>query len=245
MPTLYRWRLTAGGGCVTAHGIVSGHPKLENGLFIHTSAVTEAVTVDGVLLLTTCSGSVYTLRPESIAPQCREKTEECLRTFQIDGGFVERCVQAHLETAEAAGRTLAPGQLFLEVVGNAVVRALFKAGEEELISVRPTVHAGMFQDSDSVLVTDLEGGRVDFRYFPEKDRLRPYHISDGLTEIVVRNLGTADVVFGQQGTARLCPAGELTVLRAAEHDGEWLFSPDAVNGKCLFKEREDKADDVE
>lgn len=243
MPTLHRWRLTAGGGCVTAHGIVSGHPKLENGLFIHTSAVTEAVIVDGVLLLTTRSGSMYTLRPESIAPKCREETAECLRTFQIDGGFVERCVRAHLEAAEAAGHTLAPGQLFLEVVGNAVVRALFKAGEEELLSVRPTVHAGMFQDS--VLVTDWEGGKVDFRYFPEKDRLRPYHISDGLTEIVICNLGTTDVAFGQRDTARLCPAGELTVLRAAEHDGEWLFSPDAVNGKCLFKEREDKADDVE
>lgn len=31
----------------------------------------------------------------------------------------------------------------------------------------------------------------------------------------------------------LCPPGEITAIPAAQHDDEWLFSPDVVNGKCL------------
>lgn len=237
MLTLYHWSLTAVRDFIRAGGYVTGHPKLDNGIFIHTSPVKEVWLVDGVLRLTTCSGNQYTLLPETIAPEARDKTVKSLRLFQIDTSLAARGIQARL-AADArrlaeAEQTLTPGQLLLEVVGTSVIRALFWT-EEGLLPVEPLLHAGTFSE-DSILVADWKGGKVDFRYFPRKDLMKPYHISDGLVEIVINNLGATDVAFGQEGAAQRCPAGELTVLRAADHSDEWLFSPDAVNGKCLSR----------
>lgn len=117
-------------------------------------------------------------------------------------------------------------------MGTDVIRAVFRAADGAPVSVKPTVHVGMFQDS--VLITDWEGGTVDFRYFPRGGRMEPYHVSDGLRTVKVRNLGERAVYFGKAAREAVCPPGKIAAVPAAEHDDEGLFSPDAVNGKSLF-----------
>ena len=75
MPNLYHWYLEAACGYIMAHGYVTGHSKLSNGLLIHTSAIEKAEIADGVLRLTTHSGNLYPLPPEQIDPVLREETE--------------------------------------------------------------------------------------------------------------------------------------------------------------------------
>jgi len=237
MPTLYHWRLAPyDGKDVLAHGLVTGHPKLPNGLYCHTSPIQAARLEDDALTLETFSGSRYVLRPEAMAPNRLEETAAGLEKLGLAPGLAERWAQARREADELrrARQTeeLAPGELLLEVVGTNTFAAFFRSAPGELVEVEPDIHVGMFQDS--VLVTDWEGGTVDFRYFPKGDRLEPYHISDGLTAIRLSNLGSVAVTFGGQGREVLCPAGEVTFLSAAEHEAEGLFSPDAVNGKGLY-----------
>lgn len=236
MLTLYYWKMESCDGEFIAWGFVSGHPRLPDG-FIHTSAVQEASVSDGVLLLRTASEHLYALRPEGIDPGCREETAACLAFFGIDADFVERCVQSWME-ADAGRqaemeRTLGHGELLLEMVGTTALQAFFRTAEERIVSIRRNVDLGMFQDS--VLLTDWEGRTVDFRYFPMGSRVEPYHISDGLRVIKVRNLGSTDVLFGAKGKEVVCRAGEITSIPAAEYNNEGLLSTDAVNGKSLLQ----------
>lgn len=239
MPGLYDWYLVRYENVVLAKGTVYGHPKskLPDGMFIHTSAVQEAAAEEGGLVLKTHSGSRYFLRPEEINPGRGEDTAYALARFGIGGGFVEDCLQARREadarSREEEERMTEPEELLLTAVGTHAIRALFRTAGGAPVRVEPSVHAGLFQDS--VLITDWEGGTVDFRYFPMGDFMEPYHISDGLRTVKVRNLGKRAVYFGKTGREAVCPPGEITAIPAAEHDHEGLFFSGAVNGKGLYQ----------
>lgn len=241
MPSLYNWSLYDYRGFAKAHGRVFGHPsyKVADGISVDTSPVQDAAVVDGTLVLLTLSGTEYHLRPEEIDPDRTEVTAENLAFFGVETGFVEDCLRARraedARLMEEEGRLLEPGELLLTTCWNRTIRALFRAADGALVSVQPAVHGGMFQDS--ILITDREGGRVDFRYFPtgSGNRIEPYHISDGLRVIKLHNLGGPTVFFGNAECEVRCPPGEITAIQAAEHDREGLVSPDAVNGKGLCK----------
>ncbi len=236
MPTLYHWKLSTCGDTVLAHGLVTGHPRLPSGFYCHTSPIQTAQAGEDALTLVTASGNQYVLGSGVIDPSCLTETAEALERLGLASGTAERWAETRRE--ENARRRaqlaeeLSPGELLLDVAGTDALAAVFRTAQGELAEVEPGVHVGMFQDS--VLVTDWEGGTVDFRYFPMGDRLEPYHISDGLTAIRLNNLGGTDVTFGAASRAVVCPTGEVTFLLMAEHKAEGLFSPDAVNGKGLF-----------
>lgn len=239
--------------CLWAQCSTHSHSKakLPDGMHIHTSAVQEMAVEEGGLVLVTYSGTRYVLKPEGIHPRCGEdaashpemgrdigkETVSSLEQFGIGAGFMEDCLRARREAdarlMEEEGRLLEPEELLLTTRDVSVVRALFRTADGTPVSVEPTIHSGMFQDS--ILVTDWKCGTVDFRYFPMGDRMEPYHISDGLKVIKVRNIGNRPVYFGKPGREVICPPGELTAIPAAEHDDEGLFSPDAVNGKGLYQ----------
>ena len=253
MPGLYDWFFTPHKDFAVAEGIVYGHPKsrLPDGMSIHTSPIQEIAEDEGGLVLATRSGTLYVLRREEISPICGEnaashpdwirdigkETASVLEQFGISGGFMEDCLRARREAdarlREEEERETGPGELLLTTVGNSVIRSLFRTADGTPVSVKPSIHLGMFQDS--VLITDWEDRAVDFRYFPMEGRMEPYHISDGLRIIKVRNLGERAVYFGKTGREAVCPPGEITAIPAGEHDDEGLFSPDAVNGKGLYK----------
>lgn len=249
MPTLWNWYLEEDEGGILAHGIVSGHTKLPDGLHIHTSRL-EKVWVEGErLVLNTVSGSEYVLEPEGISPRFGGETAVGLAHFGVGAEFTERCLRLRAERDEGEEaellRTLAPGELLIEIVGINALRAWFRADGDNVVGLKPDVHLGMFQDS--ILLWDREGGSVDFRYFPKGDRMEPYHVSDGLKIIKIRNLGGTDVRFGHSDSEVICPAGETTAIPAADHDREGLFSPDVVNGKGLYRSlsKEEEKKDTE
>lgn len=241
MTRLYNWSLYDYRGFARAHGRVFGHPsyKVAEGISVDTSPVQDAAVVDGILLLLTLSGTEYHLLPQEIDPDRTEATAENLAFLGIGAGFVEDCLEARREEdarlVEEEGRLLEPGELLLTVCWNRTIRALFRSADGALVSIKPTVHTGMFQDS--ILITDLEGGRVDFRYYPTGagNQIEPYHTSAGLRVIKIHNLGGPTVFFGKAEHKVRCPPREITAITAAEHGAEGLFSPDAVNGKGLHK----------
>lgn len=141
------------------------------------------------MVLKTCSGSRYVLRPEEIDPICGEdaasnpamirdigkETAAVLAQFGIGGSFMEDCLQARRE-ADAKHREkeeweTEPGELLLTAIGTHVIRSLFRGTGGTPVNVKPFVHVGMFQDS--VLITDWESRTVDFRYFPSGRHIEP------------------------------------------------------------------------
>lgn len=249
MPTLWNWYLEEDEGGILAHGFVTGHPKLPDGLHIHTSLLKKARVEGDRLVLNTFSGSEYVLEPEEISPRFVGETAASLAHFGVDAEFAERCLRLREETEaaerERLRRELEEGELLLEVIGTNALRAWFRAAGDKVVRLEPDIHLGMVQDS--ILLWDREGRTVDFRYFPKGDRLEPYHISDGLKLLQIRNLGGRDVRFGHSDNEVVCRLGETTAIPAADHDREGLLSPDVVNGKGLLRrpipDSEDKDSD--
>lgn len=159
------------------------------------------------------------------APACKI----CAGHWSILG---ERTQEETSRREETLRRELAPGELLLEAVGVNTLRAWFQTGEG-LVRLRPDVHVGMVQDS--VLLWDRAERSVDFRYFPKVDRMEPYHLSDGLKTIQIRNLGNGEVVFGYHDRKVTCPPGKTTAIPTSDYNREGLFSPNAVNGKGLYR----------
>ncbi len=236
MPVLHHWKLSVWGDEVLARGLVTGHPRLPSGSYCHTSPIQTAQAEEDALTLVTAWGNRYIRGADAIDPGHLEETAKAMERLGLAPDAAEGWARARQEEMARRRARLAqellPGELLLDVAGTDALAAVFRTAQGELVEVQPYVHLGMVQDS--VLVTDWQGGTVDFRYFPKEDRLEPYHLSDGLTAIRLNNLGGTDVSFGAASRAAACPAGEVTVLSASDHAAEGLFSPDAVNGKGLY-----------
>ncbi len=244
MYTLKNWCLgKAMDGGLYAHGTVFGHHRLSDGDSIYTSKIEKIyLRAKGEYVMETHSGSLYHLLAEEMSPKEEKETKEKLATFEFADGteMMQELAEAEavlnekkkmIDNCEETARMhMDEDGLYLIMEYMHVVKAIFKKGEKYR-EIFAYVHVGMFQDS--VLLTDWEEGEVDFRYFPNS-MMEPYHWSDGLANIYIHNVGRRNIVF--EGTKRNieCKANEVTKISKCEYRGEGLFSPDAVNGKCLF-----------
>lgn len=240
MYTLTNWYISMYKDTCIARGIVSGHPKFSDGTLIHTSRVKQASADEeqACLLVHTKSGSQYRLSFADIALDCVENTLSCLQQLGISTDFLDRCEKICGDSEKAKmlelDSVLNSNELFLEMCGVTSLLAYFKNETGELHKIQITMHSGMYQDS--VLITDWYSGLVDFRYFPN-DCIKPYHWSDGLKAVKIKNSGWADIIFSGSHREIVCRSDEITVIESGEYDGEGLFSPDAVNGKSVFSPR--------
>ncbi len=225
-----------------AHGFVSGHPEIEDGIHIDTSMI-EKIEMDKInnrLLMYTHSKNEYELLFADIYLEEFKKIQGYLHQFNIPALSLSECKklqeECKAELIAKAGRILKNNELYLKIIGVFVRKAFFKNSDGKVreISVRP--HIGMFQDSYSV--TDWEKHEVDFRYFDDIRSIRPYHWSDGLEAIQIENAGSTDILFFS-GDNLLCKAEEVTLIENTQFRGEGLFSPDMVNGKCIFFDGEE------
>ena len=236
-------RLEYDGECFyIVHGNVSGHPKLQDGIFINTSKI-EKVTEDldnNRLIMLTHSNNTYELTLATINFNNIEYTKQFLEVFDISASVLEPCKRLHDESEikllSEVDSILENNELFLKTFGVYTQRAFYKddTGKVREILVRP--HIGMFQDS--YLITDWEDGKVDFRYFDKPNGIEPYHWSDGLKAVKIKNEGASDILF-LADTSIACLRDKITVIESTSYNGEGLFSPDVVNGKSLLIKMED------
>lgn len=249
MLTLEKWYLekhdSERGTFILGMGVVFDHHRLEDGTFIHTSRIEHmGLEVEKKqFLMDTHSGSHYALKVDEMHPKYLEQTIELLKVLGVRLEPVDDDIMAvrryyeesQLKELREAEEALRDRELLLamkddSMYGMMVKQALFKI-DGTVREISPCVHTGMFQDS--VLITDWEKGEVDFRYFPN-GMIEPYHWSDGLDAVVVRNVCGYDISFeGTDGKIK-CPAGEDTRIESASYRGEGLFSPDVVNGKSML-----------
>ena len=227
MLTLKNWDLEETiDGRVYANGTVFGHYRLADGEFIHTSVIEKIYLRDEeTYVFETYSGSLYQLLKNEMDPQRAEITKERMK-------IPERCVGKDLDKRlEIATETFKTRRMHREqLLGNPenaakehmdedglylimermnVLKAIIKKGDV-FKEVRVSVHIGMFQDS--VLITDWQDSKVDFRYFPNW-RMEPYRWSDGLEYVYIHNIGNHSILFqGPDGDIE-CKANEVQKIR--------------------------------
>lgn len=213
---LYNWYFTpTSQKTMVAQGTVIGSPKFDDGDEIHTSEIKGLSLVAGALLATTASGRNYTLLPEAIrqcSPADYDKwfyiTQTCLEQFSIDAaGFLADCRQKQQTADEKVSQLLSAGDLLLIVAGSTVIRAYFKNETGQLCKPLLYIHLGMFQDS--LLIKE---GNLDFSYFPEDNRLTPYHLSANIQNLHIYNLGHKPIQIGEVN----CPPAKLIQIQACE-----------------------------
>lgn len=218
-----------------AWGYASGHPKLLDGTYIHTSPIVQAREDAGQsLLLVTRSGNQYHLAEEEI---CCEEIKNIRKNLKVFGvrDFCKDAVQLSVRKKEEKYRELkkqlSENELFLEMVGESCMGAYMKEGGN-IHELEVSVHTGMFQDS----VLCRKNGIADFRYFPKgfiQPEIETYHISSNIERIHICNRGKDGILFNHK---ILCKVQTVTVVEKQDFGGEGLFSPDAYDGKCLFFE---------
>ena len=231
-----------------AHGIVLGHPKLQEGIDIHTSVI-KTIKLDNennCLIMRTRSGSEYELSFASISFETFDETQACLETFNIDKLSLEQCEELHKEEEKQflskVEASIKSNELYLGIIGMYVQKAYFKNNTGTIRELHVKPHIGMLQDS--YLITDWKKGEVDFRYFDKFDGIEPYHWSDGLEAILIDNMGTSNIKFFGTDKTIICQSG-VTRIEKEVYRGEGLFTPDVVNGKGLFSEMAKEHEDFE
>lgn len=232
-------------GIYIAHGTVFGHPRLADGIYIHTSKIEklEMNKSSNSVIMHTKSGNEYELLLKELSLKEFEMTKEIMEEFKVSLPDYKKCEKMIREEEENTLANVAEqiqdGELYLKIAGPYVQKAFWKTEGKEIRAIQVTSHIGMFQDS--YLVTDWEKGEVDFRYFDGYFSMEPYHISDGLSALLIENSGSTDITYicdGQKDEKKdiTCKAGEVTRIDCLNFKNEGLFSPDVVNGKGIYKD---------
>lgn len=250
MYTLKNWSLKKFiDGGIYVNGTVYGHHRLKDGDYIHTSEIEKIyLCADNEYIVETHSGSLYHLVAEEMDWAEHKDTMEKLGLLKIlDGAEYASQLAIKKEQLYEKQRLIGAAEdtakehmdedgLYLIMEQMNVVKAVLKR-ESRYREINVCVHVGMFHNS--VLIRDLKDREVDFRYFPE-DMMEPYHWSDGLQCIFIHNIGRHSILFRGTEQNIVCKANEVTKIRNDEYQGEGLFSPDIVNGKCFFSGRDAK-----
>lgn len=225
-----------------AHGISTGHPKLSDGTDISTSYI-ESLKFDSSnnrIIMLTHSKNEYELALSKINLNLFDATNDIVKIFGITELDKSECERLYNETVkelyDKVSSILGDKELYLQLSGVLVQKAFFRNSSGEIREVVVSAHIGMF--TDSYLVTDWEKGEVDFRYFDKMNAIEPYHWSDGLEAIQIDNIGTDDITF-LSGDNLVCESGKVTRIDKSQRGREGLFSPDAVNGKCIMPDSDD------
>ena len=236
MYRLLHWGFSEYQDAILAWGYVFGHDRLPDNKYIHTSKIQKMVCRKEQVLLVTLSGSYYELRWEEMNLNELKNTYDIWKrhypavTFPFDWRKLEEKIQQKRK-AEAA-EILSENELLLVMVEVSAFYAYLKNSQGQVRQIPIDIHVGTFQDS--YLVTDWKKREVDFRYFDKLFGIKPYHWSDGLQGLKIKNVGTSEITFYGSERMILCKAGEVTCIKKKEYSGEGLFSPDVVNGKCAF-----------
>lgn len=219
MLTLFQWDLTMRRGAPVGVGIVSGHQKLMEGTDVHTSPIFHVARAANNLQMETASGSVYHLQMKEWSPRTGKAESLDAGLLGLPADFWAQCAQVREAASETERADLQPfmkpGTLFMRTVGTHILSACWAGMDSRIWDAAVSIHLGMFQDS--YLITGSHEGfsacdNVDFRLFPMRNRLEPYHISQGIKSLLVCNEGETDIVLGSSRKNILCPSGIITPI---------------------------------
>lgn len=212
--------------CYCAHGVVSGHPRLEDGIDITTSKV-EHIKPDAEndrLIMHTYSGNEYELLLADIQIMRFEETSDVLQKFGMPALDKEQCKhlakQARVKLQDKVSSVLNNNELYLQLMGVFVQKAFFKNHSGEVRELSIKCHSGMFQDS--YLICGGKYCEVDFRYFDRFMEIEPYCWSENVEAVRIENVGDTPITCKLKEQIA-CPIGKITWIQRPPHAGLYLM----------------------
>ena len=214
MINLKTWHMDSGeynGKIYTAaYGYVCGHEIQRDGKYIHTSVI-ESLEVreeDGKLCFLTHSGNSYEVCFRDIEEECMELTKSALKVLEVDesflGRFSEVCRREKAQYTEKIRKLLDDKELFLEMQGRKLVRALWKNGKTiRQIRIWPSI-------SIVAIAADVLEEIVDFRFQSFDGYMEPSHWSESVKAVRIFNGGTRNIMFAGNEGEVLCEVGKIT-----------------------------------
>lgn len=191
------------------HGVVTGHTRLEDATFIHTSAV-RGIHVDkkeGEVVLTT-KNSVYHCPLE----YCRFDEQDKYPGFIPDYDDIKKKYADAIKYP-----TIEPGKVllvlsnFCEYYFHSVYYVPEEAKEKKSLEYSNHAHIGMFQDS---YLVNVRGTKIDLAYFPHYQNIEFYGWgTDGLP-FYIENIGDVTLYAKTNcGTIRIEPGKRRKVCK--------------------------------
>ena len=201
------------------HGIVSGHKKIDDSVFLHTSEV-EAVHIDedaGELLLTT-KNSVYHCPLEYCNFKEQDKNPDILPDY-------EKLKEKYRDAIEYP--SIEPGKVLLVLANfrDYYFHSLYyvpKDSEDgKKLEFGGGAHIGTFQDS---YLISTEDHRIDLRYFPHYLNIEFYSEDSDGCPFYIENIGdVALYARTSAGQIKLEPGDRKEVKKENAEDTERLL----------------------
>ena len=194
MYRLFKWYFKnyPGVGMIVVGNVID-NPKFYSGQIIYTSKI-EEISIDDnkkEFIFITHSGSCYVAKYHDIDIDAIEYIEEGFKKFNIAEENLEVFKNTYKEAKnklkEYVSSILNPNELYIEMAGISALKAIFMTNERKLKEIPITRHVGMFQDS--ILITDLNEGNVDFRFFPTLYGMKVYSWNEELKAVKIYNFG--------------------------------------------------------
>ena len=215
---LHYWHIegddTDGGGYLMAHGIVSGHKKLTDGMRIHTSVI-RAVCADekaGEILVTT-QNNVYHCPLE----YCSFDKQDAYPDIIPDYERLKKAYRGRIRHPSTdPGKVLLVLANFCEYYFHSLYYVPGGSGSKEPAPYMAIPHIGTYQDSFLILT---EGGGIDLRYFPHYQNIEFYSMETGDRPLFLENIGDVTIYAKTRcGTIKLDPGDRKEVTEENAED---------------------------
>lgn len=202
-----------------AHGVVSGHKRLMDSVYIHTSEIKDIV-IDkkaGEAIITT-RNSEYHCALEYCDWAEQDKRPDILPEYEwIKNNYKDKITYPSIEE----GKVLLVLSNFDDYYFNSIYYKPEGADEKITFSSYPNI--GMFQDSFLIYGTDTP---IDIRYFPHYQNIEFYSEHTANLPFFVENIGDNTLyVKSSQGLIRLEP-GERKEISKENAEKEEPFLPE-------------------
>ena len=196
-------------------GIAYGHPRINDGVQVHTSKVARVVEdlSNSRFIMDTSSGSEYSLSFDEASMDSLDKTEWYLKSFGVSDIVIsefDRIMKARIDRlyASISGILDCNELLLILLESNYCVGAYYKNGNGYVRKISVQKHIG--SRKDSYIIASSEES-VYFSYFDNYFGIKPYHWSDNINTVKINNVGNSDLEFVCADRI-ICKTGEITVI---------------------------------
>ena len=214
--TLHYWYIDLHNEKRIAHGLVTGHPRVEDTHLIHTSPVKNiSMDYDAEEVLIETKNRVYHCPLAYCKFQKQDTNPDLLPDYTtLKENYSNRIVDPEIEH----GKVL----LVLSDFDDSYFHSLCVKDDSGRVEHYETYnHIGMFQDSFLIM-----GEHVDLRYFPHYKSIEFYSDDTGEMPLFIENIGSCDLYARFRGETYCIHAGERKELSPENAESDAPRLPD-------------------
>lgn len=224
---LHNWHISIDGDAKFLHGIVSGHRKIKDTVYIHTTPVQNVCYTDAEELLCHTQNSIYHCPLNS----CNFEEQDLYDIQDIIPDYEELKKKFNIP---AKPPEINPDTV-LVIFSNfceSFFQGFYCIKDGKYLDYTAHMHIGTFQDSFLIMTND---DSIDIRYFPHTNNLEFYLTETDNMPFYIENNGDIDLYFSTSyGVIKLAPEErKLVCSQNCEKEHITLSNADYYGYTCL------------